>query len=108
MVETAPFTAPAASECVIKNGAVAVNPVDWVGRESGNLVYPWVKLPFITGTDIAGEVVQVGSDVTRFKVGDRVVSHAVGANKAFNTSTKGAFQKYTIALPRMTSPIPVR
>lgn len=107
-VEPAPYTKPGETEILIKNGAVAINPIDWIGQESANMVYPWVTLPFVTGTDVAGEVVEVGSDVTRFKVGDRVVSHAVGANKKYNTATKGGFQQYTIALPCMTSPIPGR
>jgi alcohol dehydrogenase len=33
-------------------------------------------LPHISGSDVAGNVVEVGEDVTKFKVGDRVVSHS--------------------------------
>jgi alcohol dehydrogenase len=33
-------------------------------------------LPHISGSDVAGTVVEVGQDVTKFKVGDRVVSHS--------------------------------
>ena len=33
-------------------------------------------LPHISGSDVAGSVVEVGEDVTKFKVGDRVVSHS--------------------------------
>ena len=33
-------------------------------------------LPHISGSDVAGTVVEVGEDVTKFKVGDRVVSHS--------------------------------
>lgn len=107
-VKPAPYTTPAENELVIKNGAVAINPIDWIGQDSGNLAFPWIKYPFIMGTDVAGEVVQVGSSVARFKVGDRVVSHSVGASKKHNTPTKGAFQMYPVALARMTSPIPER
>ena len=35
-----------------------------------------VPLPHISGSDVAGSVVEVGDDVTKFKVGDRVVSHS--------------------------------
>jgi alcohol dehydrogenase len=35
-----------------------------------------VPLPHISGSDIAGTVTDIGSDVTTTKVGDRVVSHA--------------------------------
>lgn len=33
-------------------------------------------LPHISGSDVAGTVVEIGEDVTKFKVGDRVVSHS--------------------------------
>ncbi len=33
-------------------------------------------LPHISGSDVAGNVVEVGEDVAKFKVGDRVVSHS--------------------------------
>lgn len=33
-------------------------------------------LPHISGSDVAGTVVEIGGDVTKFKVGDRVVSHS--------------------------------
>jgi alcohol dehydrogenase len=33
-------------------------------------------LPHISGSDVAGTVVEIGEDVTKLKVGDRVVSHS--------------------------------
>ncbi|HEX2170795.1 MAG TPA: alcohol dehydrogenase catalytic domain-containing protein, partial [Nitrososphaera sp.] len=33
-------------------------------------------LPHISGSDVAGTVVEVGPDVQKIKVGDRVVSHS--------------------------------
>ena len=105
-VKSALYTSPKEKEIVIKSGAVAINPIDWLKVDLGNMVYPWIKYPFILGTDVAGEVVEVGRQVTRFKVGDRVVAHAVGTGKEYNTSTKAAFQNYVVSLPHMTSPIP--
>ena len=35
-----------------------------------------VPIPHISGSDVAGTVVEVGEDVTKFKVGERVVSHS--------------------------------
>ncbi|KAF2793248.1 putative quinone oxidoreductase [Melanomma pulvis-pyrius CBS 109.77] len=100
------YTPPGNNEVVIKNAAVAVNPYDWIIQEAPNLVVSWVKLPFILGTDVAGEIVQVGAGVTRFEVGDRVVAHAVGLAKRANRACEGGFQEYTVARTNMTSPIP--
>ena len=105
-VRSAPYTSPHEDQIVIKNGAVAINPIDWLKQDKPGMVYPWIKSPFILGTDVAGEVVDVGSAVTRFKVGDRVVAHAAGTNQKRNTATESAFQAYTVLLPHMTSPIP--
>ena len=58
------------------------------------------------GSDVAGEVVEVGPEVSRFKPGDRVLGHAVGADKTRNTSAESAFQTYTVLLAHMASPIP--
>lgn len=90
-VGPAPYTPPGSHEIVIQNGAVAINPVDWVIPDKRAMMFQWIKDPFILGTDVTGEVVEVGSSVKRFKVGDRVVSHACGINRDFNDSAKGAF-----------------
>ncbi|OCL03635.1 oxidoreductase [Glonium stellatum] len=105
-VKSAPYTSPGRNELVIKNGAVAINPADWLKQDLGNMMFGWIKYPFINGTDVAGEVVEVGPGVTHFKIGDRVVSHAASICKDYNNSAYGAFQTYTILLAHMTSHIP--
>jgi NADPH2:quinone reductase len=57
-------------QALVKIGAVAVNPIDTYIRNGANY-WPLPK-QFIIGADFAGEVVQVGADVTTVKVGDRV------------------------------------
>lgn len=37
--------------------------------------YAKMQYPIILGTDVAGMIVQLGSEVTRFKVGQRVIAH---------------------------------
>ncbi|KAL8833554.1 MAG: hypothetical protein Q9170_004209 [Blastenia crenularia] len=106
-VREAPYTSAGEHEVVIKNGAVAVNPVDWILQYAGNsMLYQWIKYPFVLGTDVAGEIVEIGPDVTRFKVGDRVLGHALGVEKKYNTSAQSAFQQYTVLQEHMSSPIP--
>ncbi|KAF2473738.1 putative quinone oxidoreductase [Lindgomyces ingoldianus] len=96
----------ALDEIVVKNAAVAINSYDYIIQEAASLVVSWVKLPFILGTDVAGEIVEVGEDVSRFKVGDRVVAHAVALDKRVNRACEGGFQEFTVVRPNMTSPIP--
>lgn len=48
----------------------------------------------------------MGSGVTRFKVGDRVLADAVGVHKKRNSASEGTFQEYTVVLAHMASPIP--
>jgi len=57
-------------ELVIKNAAVAINPLDWHMQDAGVFVQQW---PIILGCEVAGEVYEVGPNVQRFKKGDRVI-----------------------------------
>ena len=63
--------------------AIAVaglNPVDWQIVESESLAQAFgITVPSGFGNDFAGEVVEVGEAVTRWKVGDRVFGGARGA-----------------------------
>jgi len=105
-VEQAPYTEPRAGEILVKNHAVAVNPVDWMIPYLGDLMFSWIKCPFVLGFDLAGEVVAVGSGVTSVKVGDRVLAGAAGVAKQRNRAAEGAFQAFTIVLPHLTTVIP--
>ncbi|KAI1155925.1 zinc-binding oxidoreductase CipB [Nemania diffusa] len=100
-VGPAPVWTPGPGEILVKNEAVAINPVD------GNLQYMAffpLKYPTILGQDVAGVVVAVGPGVTRFQVGDRVVGHA--ASMASGRQQDGGFQLHTTIQTNMASPIP--
>jgi len=73
-VSSAPFPKPGPNDVVVKNHAVAVNPVDWKIQASGLFV---TKYPNVLGTDIAGEIVEVGAEVKDFKKGDRVLAYVL-------------------------------
>ena len=105
-VKYAPYTHPREGEIVVKNHAVAINPLEWIIQVAGNIVYSWIKYPSILGSDLAGEVFEVGQGVTRFSVGDRVIGHAVGTDKKRNSPAEGTFQEYTVLLAHMAAPIP--
>ena len=63
-------TQPAPGEVLVRVLASAVNPIDTYIR-AGAVNMPRPR-PAIPGCDLAGVVEAVGSDVTRFKAGDRV------------------------------------
>lgn len=67
----AEYPKPDAEQILVKNHAIAISPVDWKVQDYGLFIQNW---PAVLGTDIVGEVVQVGSNVTKFKKGDRVLS----------------------------------
>jgi len=105
-VGPAPYTAPRADEVVVRVRAVAVNPMDRLQQTMGDIITPWTSYPFVVGSDVAGEVVEVGSLVTRFHAGDRVLAYAAGSDKQRNRAAEGAFQDYAVLLAHMVASIP--
>ncbi|KAH8594181.1 chaperonin 10-like protein [Bisporella sp. PMI_857] len=105
-VDDAPYTPPGPGQVVVKNTAVAINPFDWVLQYIGPALARYIKYPFIFGTDVAGEVVEVGPNVERFCVGDRVSGSATAIAKEVNSPTEGGFQLYTVMRQHMLTPIP--
>lgn len=69
-VDDAPLPIAGPGELIVKNAAVAINPLDCHMQDSGVFVQQW---PAIFGCDVAGEVYEVGSGVQGFKKGDRVI-----------------------------------
>lgn len=88
---------PGANELLIEVRAASVNPVDTYFREG---VYKPASLPMIPGSDVAGEVVDVGDSVNEFESGDRVFATALGRNH------QGTYAEYTIAPAGLVAPLP--
>ena len=65
-----PTPTPGDAELLVKIHAASVNPIDTYIR-SGAIPLP-IEFPYIPGCDFAGTVEQIGTEVTRFKIGDRV------------------------------------
>ncbi|KAI9925537.1 hypothetical protein ASPWEDRAFT_113996 [Aspergillus wentii DTO 134E9] len=101
-IRAAPYTAPQENELVVKVHAWAINPIDKITQE---VDLSFVKYPLVTGMDLAGEVVEVGSNVeSRFSKGDRVLAMTDGALSG--TPSQSAFQEYVVAHSVLASPIP--
>ncbi|KAK2763969.1 hypothetical protein FQN54_009588 [Arachnomyces sp. PD_36] len=103
-IKSAPYPTPRDDQILVKNHAIPINPVDWYLQENGVDLFEWITLPFVAGEDIAGEVVEVGSAVTRFKVGDRVAAMVLSVQT--NDPTEGGFQEYSLALEKAAVKIP--
>ncbi len=85
---------PGPTELLVKVAAAGVNRPDVMQREGKYPVPPGASdLP---GLEIAGEVVAVGKDAKRFKVGDKVLSLVAG----------GGYSEYCVAEDAVALPIP--
>ncbi|MCA9944048.1 MAG: alcohol dehydrogenase catalytic domain-containing protein, partial [Anaerolineales bacterium] len=84
---------PKADEMLVKVAATAVNPADnhllsGMMRFSSGVLKPKQQIP---GSDIAGQVVAVGKNVTQFQPGDAVLGDLSGQGR-------GGFAEY-VAVP---------
>jgi NADPH:quinone reductase-like Zn-dependent oxidoreductase len=67
-----PAPVPRSRDILVGVRAAGLNPVDFKFRQGKLRAILRPKLPFVLGNELAGEVIAVGSDVKRFRVGDRV------------------------------------
>jgi len=67
-----PAPAPRPRDILIDVRAAGLNPVDFKFRQGKLRAILRPTLPFVLGNELAGDVIAVGSDVKRFRVGDRV------------------------------------
>jgi len=82
-----PTTGPGAIKVQVV--ATSINPIDWKLREGARRPGMPLELPAILGRDASGEVVEVGSSVTRFRPGMRVsVSSWAGTASASSPRTR--------------------
>jgi len=84
-----PTPRPGPKQCLVRIGAVSVNPVDTYIR-SGAVPMP-LPSPFVVGCDLAGTVVQIGEEVTDFRPGDRVW----GSNQGL-LGRQGTFSEFVV------------
>lgn len=100
-IKPSPYVSPAQGEILVRNRALAINPVDWKIQDTDMFSS---KYPTILGEDLAGEVEEVGPGVTRFKKGDRVLGYPAGL--ITGQIHENGFQEYTIIHAHMAAHIP--
>ncbi|WP_315372139.1 NADP-dependent oxidoreductase [Paenibacillus xylanexedens] len=88
-----------ANQVVVKLEATSINPIDWKLRE-GYLkeMYDW-EFPIILGWDVAGVITEIGSNVSKWKVGDRVFSRP-------DTTRFGSYAEYTAVDEHLLAKLP--
>lgn len=87
---------PKPNQIKVKVHAASINPIDWKIRQGMLKVITGSRFPKVLGSDLAGEVVECGSRVTRFKSGDAVY--------AFIDPIKGgAYAEYAVIPERIAS-----
>jgi NADPH:quinone reductase-like Zn-dependent oxidoreductase len=103
-VKPAPYTSLRENEIIIKNGAVAINPVDWAIQDTGEACFPGSLAHAFSPQPSLVRSFELGSAVSRFKLGDRALGFPATLRE--NESSKGAFQACTILAAHMASQIP--
>ena len=101
VVDEAPYNKPAPHEVVIRNKAVAINPAD-VGIQKMGIIID--SYPAILGCDVAGIVEEVGSEVTDFHVGERVIGPAKPLPGGIYKYS--GFQRFTVLEMPLVAKIP--
>lgn len=86
-------------EVLVRVRAVSVNPIDTYIRGGANF---WeLPKPFVVGCDFAGEIVEVGTDVQGFQIGQRVW----GSNQGL-VGRQGSFSELCAIDPKWVYPTP--
>jgi NADPH:quinone reductase-like Zn-dependent oxidoreductase len=67
-------------QVLVENRAASINPIDWKIRMGYLQKMAPVPVPITLGGDLAGTVVEVGTGVNDFKVGDEVYGQAIILN----------------------------
>jgi NADPH2:quinone reductase len=99
-MEERPTPKPGPGEVLVRVHAAGVNPVDAYIRSGTYARKP--ALPYVPGSDGAGEVESVGADVSAFKHGDRV--YIAGDN--ITPMGHGTYAEYTICAPTQLHRLP--
>jgi NADPH2:quinone reductase len=96
MIGDLPREAIGSSDIRVRVRAASVNFPDTLIIQGKYQVKP--PMPFAPGFEVAGEVVDVGTDVTRFAVGDRIM--------ALTRSGHGGFAEEAVTTTDLAAPIP--
>ncbi|WVZ65463.1 hypothetical protein U9M48_014821 [Paspalum notatum var. saurae] len=89
-----PIPSPKKGAVLIRMEATSLNAPDWKFQKGVARPVMPRKFPFISGFDLAGEIVELGAGVSDFKPGDKVI--------AINFPTGGGLAEYAVAPASLT------
>jgi 2-desacetyl-2-hydroxyethyl bacteriochlorophyllide A dehydrogenase len=87
------------NQVLVEVYATSINPIDWKVREGYLKEMLPFEFPIILGWDAAGVVVEAGSNVTNFKVGDRVFTRPA-------TTNRGTYAEYLAVESNLLAKMP--
>jgi len=96
-----PTPEPGPGEVLIRVANAGVNPADWKDREGRLASFFTIEFPYVLGFDAAGVVAEVGSGVTRIRVGERVIT-----NSNHSQGRCGTYAECVIASEDRVAPLP--
>lgn len=88
----------AADEILVKIKAAGVNPVDWKATLNG-----YFNPPHILGSDIAGIIEAIGTEVKNYKVGDEIIGSLEWAKQSAFAEYVATKEKYITYKPKNLS-----
>ena len=98
-------------QLLVKVKTVGINPIDWKQRNGNHRFVLGAPFPIVLGYDVCGEVVEIGNQGYKFKVGDEVfgvldnkyggalAEFAVGHEKCFAIKPNGISNEEAAAFP---------
>jgi NADPH:quinone reductase-like Zn-dependent oxidoreductase len=89
----------APEEVLVEVHAAGINPADWQFRYGYYKEYAPRPMPFILGSDFSGVICRTGSQVSRWKVGDRVMAMA-------DMARDGAYAEFIAVRAEHLAPAP--
>lgn len=93
--EDVPTPTPGPDEMLVKVAVTSVNPIDWKIRRGYLKGVMPLQFPVILGRDVAGEVVEVGANVSKWKPGQKVMG-----------LVNRSYAEFLIASAEVLAPIP--
>ena len=85
---------PGPDDVLVKVAATSVNPIDWKIRRGDLRDAMALQFPVILGRDVAGEIVELGANVSKWKRGQKVMGLVNRSYAEFLTAANDVSRLY--------------